>query len=198
MRAALNRYADTVVYWYRRWRYRPVPIPRLGVDLPGLLPAWVVHLLAVACLVTLVAWPGVRTAVPGSIGLTLAGLVGLAATWRPGAAPTVAGVSLAGLFLLGSPAAPFDPIVFGLAGLAYAGYRLSLVAALLPWRGRVQWSVLTRWFDGAVLATTAAVAGLALVLTGRGPAWLALPGVVGLIGLAGLIGAGLRRGANSR
>jgi len=195
MRAALNRYADRLVYWYRRWRYRRPPNPRLDVNLRGLAPAWIIHLLASACLVALVVLPSVRTTVPWPVGVALAVLIGLAAIWKPGYGPAVAAIVLAGLFLLGSPAAPFDPLVFALAGLAYVGYRLSLVAALLAWRGRIQLTALVGWLDGLILISTVALGGLALGLNGRGPVWLTLPGALGLIGSAALLSAGVRRSA---
>ena len=193
MRGLLNRYVERIVYWYRRWRYRRRPAPRLDVSLTSLVPAWLIRLLASACLISLVAWPAVNTVLPWWISWTAAVLPGLITLWRPGYAPATAAVVLAGLFLIGSPAAPYDPSVVGLAASAYVGFRLSLAASLLPWRGRAQLRVLVSWRDAAILATTLALAGLAWAVTGRGPAWLALPSGLGLVGLALVIGTGLRR-----
>lgn len=170
---------DRIVYYWRAWRYREAPLPRIGVRAGLMVPAWLLRLVVAAivggCLATTLGRTG---ATPTAVAIvTIAGFAVTLA--RTNYAVALGAVILSALFVLASRQAPFDPATVWVAVAAYVGLRLSLAAALLPWTGRAELRALLTWRDAVIVVLTIAVQ-FARLLPGGGV-------LAAIIGTAGLV-----------
>ena len=171
------RFVDSVVYQYRRWRYRPKPVPRIRVTTRRSIPAWAVRILAAVSAFLCVALPGIGSPVPTELVIALGS--GLA-TWmlaRPGYEVALTSILMAGLLLFSSSA--FHPLTWWILAAAYFSLRGSMVSYLVNWTSKVELRVILTWRD-AVIAGVTALIGCAGFLPGSGW-WTVLLGAFGLL-----------------
>ena len=157
-------------------------LPCVGVEVGPALPGWALRVAAALMPALLIAVALLRTpltAPPRSatdVALVLAAVAALAlgTLWRPGAwQPILAVLAAAGMLAL-SPDGRWWSLV--LAPLGYLAFRLAVLAAAVPWGARVERAVLARAArtDLLVVAVTAVIGCLGLVLDGDRPAGLVL------------------------
>jgi|GEM_PF-3713289 len=180
--------ADTLVYYYRRWRYRDKPLPKIDVPLRRTLPGWLLRLAAAALAMATPALAGYRSFLPIPVTAILIGLVGVWMLLRPGYAAATTSIGVAGVFLLISEGAPFQSVTPWVVAAAYLTLRLAMVAALLPWRSKAEIGALGTWRDLVVLGLSGLV-GAVILLPGRPVGWVAVVGTAALLA-TGLILAG--------
>ena len=173
---------ERIVRAYRDWRYREPPLPRIGVRAGVTVPGWALRVAAALCLagglwLSMLSagapvWPwGVFAAAAFVLALRLA-------DYRI----ALSVILLAAVLLLETPPLDLGPLI---ALACFAGFRLSQSAALLPWTGRAQLSVVLGWRD-AVIAGLTVLTWLVPRITTAG-AWAGVAGLVGLAGLALLV-----------
>ncbi|WP_277210355.1 hypothetical protein [Isoptericola croceus] len=162
------------------------PLPAVRIEHGRAVPGWTFRIGATFAVAGLLAGAGSRSGLVD--GVVVAVTIGLTvwAAVRPGRTTGHLAVLVAGLFLLGSPAAPFDPAALWLAPLAYLAVRLGWWAERAGRRSRVETAALWRSGrrDVAVVGATVAIGGLASVATGTPVAGLVLLGGAALLALA--------------
>lgn len=173
---------ERLVYYYRRWRYREKPIPRISVTAGPTVPAAIVRLAAVLAAVVCVALAGNFVAWPGVMVTVLTVAIGLWMLLRPGFEVACVAICLAGICLTVSSRTSLQVSVPVIVVTGYLALRLSMLAALTHRRGRVCVAVILNWRDAAILGLTALV-GAATYLPGRG-SWLVLAGAVAVVVVA--------------
>jgi hypothetical protein len=181
---------NRLVFFYRLAHYRERPLPRIGLGTRAALPGWMIRLVAAAAAVACVGLPGGQTILPGGLVAAVAGLTGVWMLRWPGYAAALTAISTGGLSLLGLPGTPLSPLAPVVAATGYVAWRLALVAALVPWRGRAAVRAVVGWRDLAILGLTALV-GTAAWLPGT-TWWYPLLGVAGLAVLVAVIGGRTR------
>ena len=179
------RFADTIVYYYRSWRYRERPLPRIGVTVRAGVPGWVLRVVAAGAAVGAVWLAGMPGLVPLSLLIVVAGALGAWVLVWPVYAAGLTVIGAAGAFLLVTDS-PMGPLIALIVVLAYLALRLVTVAGLVGWTGRAELAAILGWRDLVVLAGVLLVAAGAS-LPGAASGWL------GVAGAAGLAGVGLLR-----
>jgi hypothetical protein len=174
---------DQMIGRYRRLRYHERPLPVIGLATRACAPSWLIRCLAALFHAAAIWLAASRGVLP--IGVPLVG-IGVVVVWslvRPWYAVSVLTIGMAAFLLWLSPGAVADLATVMIAVLAYLGWRLTMAAALLPWRGRAEWRTLLTWRDAVVAALSLVVAGAAF-LPGSAHWVIVVIGIVGLLGLA--------------
>jgi len=174
---------DSLVYQYRRLRYRSKPAPKIRVYARRSVPAWVVRVLAAAATASCVVLAGSRSPMPTGLVIALAAGMVLWMLARPGYEVAVTSVLMAGLLLFSSVS--FNPLIGWILVAAYFCVRLSMVSCLVKWTSIVELRAILTWRDAVVAALTALI-GCASVLPGVG-VWAVVLGAAGLLGVAMMI-----------
>ena len=171
----------SLVYHYRRWRYREKPLPRIDVKAGWTVPAWVIRVVAAVCISICSGLATSRTALPWQVAWPIIAALGAWTLIRPGYEVAVTGICLAGGFLLIAHGG-FDVAAPWIILAGYLALRLIMAAALVSWRATVAVAAVITWRDGVITAVTSALGALAL-LPGGGT-WGVIIGLVAVVALA--------------
>lgn len=182
---------DSLVYYYRSWRYRTKPAPRIDVTARFLVPAQVVRMVCAFCMGACTGLAADCAGAPAGMAWTVVAVLCAWALVAPCYQGSMVAIAVAAIFLLFSPGAPFNPSTPWIVLTGYVSLRLSLACALLPWNGKAELRALLTHRDLVVLALTAVI-GCAVLLPGSG-SWVVLLGTTALILLAVVIVATSRK-----
>ena len=172
------RFADTIVYQYRRWRYRGKPTPTIQVYARRSVPAWIVRVLAGVNTSACVVLAGLHSPMPIGLAIALASGLGIWMLVRPGYEAAMTSILMAGLLLFGSTYSHVDPLTGWILAAAYLSLRLAMVSSLLTWTSTVELRAIFTWRDAVVAGLTTLI-GCTVLLPGSG--WWAI--VLGALGL---------------
>ena len=174
------RFVDSVVYQYRRWRYRPKPVPRIRVTTHRSIPAWAVRILSAVCACLCVVLPGIGSPMPTELAIALGSGLAVWMLVRPGYEVALTSILMAGLLLFSSSA--FHPLTWWILAAAYLALRGSMVSYLVNWTSTVELRVILTWRDALIAGVTVLI-GCTALLPGSGW-WTVLLGAVGLLAVA--------------
>jgi len=172
------RFADTIVYQYRRWRYRSKPTPKIQVFARRSIPAWAVRVLAGMASSACVVLAALHSPMPIGLVIALASGLGIWMLVRPGYEAAMTSIFMAGLLLFGSAHPHVDPLIGWIIAAAYLSLRFAMVSCLLTWTSTVELRAIFTWRDAVVAGLTALI-GCTALLPGSG--WWAV--VLGSLGL---------------
>jgi len=173
---------NTLVYQYRRWRYRERPQPRIKLRLPWSVPGWTVRIGAAACSGGCLVIAAAGTAFPPALVTVITTAIVVLTLVIPRYQTALTTICLAAVAVLYSPGAPFDPVIGWVVLTGYLGLRLTMAAQLLPWRGRAQLATLLGWRDLVVMGLTLVVAAASGLPAGH-LTWTVIIGAIGLLGV---------------
>lgn len=176
------RFIDTLVYQYRRWRYRSKPTPRIRVHARRSVPGWVVRILAALCSSVCVGLAAGHSPMPVGLIVALGVGLGLWMLVRPGYEVAMMSILMTGLLLIGSSHPHFDPIVSWICVASYLSLRLSMVSCLVTWMSWVELRALFTWRDACVAGLSVLIGCVALIPGLGRPA--VVVGVVGILVVA--------------
>lgn len=165
------------------------PLPTVDVDLGPTLPGWLLRVVLGVAAAGLLAAAAARTPAL-TAGIVIGSSLALVAFLVARPRPAVAAVTLvaAGMLLIGSAHAPFDPWALVLAPLGYVVVRAAWWADHVPLTARVEVAALAAGWrqDAAVLGGTLLLGAVALPVSGGSWAGGVLVGGVALVLLASL------------
>jgi len=173
------RFADTIVYQYRRWRYRGKPTPKIQVYARRSIPAWAVRVLAGMAASACVVLAALHSPMPVTLAIALASGLGIGMLARPGYEVAMTSIFMAGLLLFGSSHPHVDPLIGWIIAAAYLTLRLAMVSCLLTWTSTIELRAIFTWRD-AVIAGLTGLIGCTALLPGSGW-WAVVLGSLGLV-----------------
>jgi hypothetical protein len=172
-------------------RHLPGPddraLPRVAIETGPTVPGWLLRavlVLVAAGIAAIVAW---RVGMPAGLAWVTIAVAAAATATLPASVHAV--VVAAGVLVAAAGHGPFDPVVFPLLPLAYAGVRLAWWAERVAPGARVEAAALARGVPRAValVGGTAGFGALVLLLAGQPSALVVVGGGAALVALTWLL-----------